>query len=89
MNDNTFDLSGEQRAALVDFAKTFKKAAPNIARTTAVARRIHHEVINAPALNIAEAPKPPAFVQPPPELWSVGHAKVNYVDHIETRQEEQ
>lgn len=84
-NPKTFQLTAAERAALIDFAATYKKARPNVSRTAAMAKRIHRELINAPMLGIGDTPKPSGFSEqpPPPEIWTVGHAQVNYVDHID------
>ena len=85
--DVSDQLSDEQRAAIAKFTKDVKKAMPHITTIGQVAKQMHQELINAPTWYLAQAPKPPGFADPPPEQWSVGHAKVNYVDHIETSQD--
>ena len=79
----TFKLTDAERQALQEFAATYKRARPNIVKTAALAKRIHRELINAPVIGIGDGPKPPGMTASPPEMWTVGHAQVNYVDHIE------
>lgn len=81
------ELSDEQRAAVAKFRKDVTKAAPHIATIGHVAKGVYQEFIDAPGWHLAEAPKPAGFCDPPPEQWSVGHAQVNYVDHIKTSQD--
>lgn len=83
-----FDLTMKEREAVQDFAATYQKALPNMQIARAVAQRVYSEMIKAPVMGIVEAPKPQEFSQPPPEMWTVGHANVNYVDHIETEQDQ-
>lgn len=81
------ELSDEQRAAVAKFRKDVRKALPHIATIGNVAKGVYQEFIDAPGWHLGQAPKPCGFEDPPSEQWSVGHAKVNYVDHIETSQD--
>jgi len=81
------ELTPEQRAAVAKFKKDVKKVLPHIRTMGQVAKQVHQEFINAPTWYLAEAPKPYGFQEPPPQQWSVGHAKINYVDHVKTHQD--
>jgi hypothetical protein len=79
-------LTQDQQDALTQFQKDFRKAYPAIVETTAVAQKLFQELIDQPEWRIAEAEMPPGVAKPDTEkVWSVGHAKVNYVDHIERK----
>jgi hypothetical protein len=78
--NNLHLLSGEQRAALDKFQKDFQTAMPHMAAMAQTAKQLHHSMINAPVWRIVDTPKPDEVEDP--QMWSVGHAKVNYVDHI-------
>jgi hypothetical protein len=81
------ELSDEQRAAVTKFKKDVTKVLPHIATIGHVAKGVHQQFIDAPGWHLAEAPKPAGFSEPGPEQWSVGHAEINYVDHIKTSQD--
>ena len=76
-------LDGQQRETLSKFQKDFQTALPAMNELAQTAKAMHEAMIHAPGWQIMENEKPDAPVQPP-GMWSVGHAKVNYVDHIET-----
>jgi hypothetical protein len=80
-NPVTVYLNTEQQAALTQFQKDFQKALPLMVETAGVAQRIFQEVMDAPQWKIVETDKPNDV--PKPQMWTVGHAKVNHVDHIE------
>lgn len=86
-HNNTGELTDEQRAALRKFQRDLKTAKPVLSRTAQVAQDLHQAMVDAPVWRVTESP-PPQQVSPPtqPELWTVGHAKVNYVDHIDTKE---
>jgi hypothetical protein len=73
-------LDGEQRQALGKFQKDFQTAMPHMAQLAQAAKRLHQSMIDAPLWRVIDTPKPDDA--PEPEVWSVGHAQVNYVDHI-------
>ena len=85
------DLSPEQQRALAEWQRTFQKAHPLMLETQSVARRLWQEVINATEWKIAESHVPEHMKEQveQPEQWSVGHAKVNYVDHIDIKEDPQ
>lgn len=76
------DLSGEQFEALKKFQKDFQTVAPQMQSAATAAKTLFDSMIEAPVWRIAETPRPQDVPQQP-EMWSVGHAKVNYVDHID------
>jgi hypothetical protein len=80
--NNLHLLSGEQLAALGKFQKDLKTAMPHMVAMAQAAKRLHQEMIDAPLWRVVETPKPDEVEEP--EMWSVGHAEVNYVDHIKT-----
>jgi hypothetical protein len=80
--NNIGKLNNEQRAALAKFQKDLKTAMPHIAEMGQTAKRLHQNMIDAPFWRVVETPKPDEVEELKP--WTVGHAKVNYVDHIET-----
>ena len=75
-------LNAEQRAALRKFQQDFQTAMPQLQHLAQTAKAVHQSMIDAPFWRIVDTPKPDEAEQP--EMWTVGHAKVNYVDHIET-----
>jgi hypothetical protein len=79
--NNIHLLSGEQQAALGKFQKDFKTAMPHMVAMAQAAKRLHQAMVDAPMWRIVDTPKPDEVEEP--QMWSVGHAKVNYVDHIE------
>ena len=79
--NNIHMLDAEQKAALARFQQDFNKALPHITAVGAAAKRLHQEMVSAPYWQIADTQKPDDA--PEQQMWSVGHAKVNYVDHIE------
>jgi hypothetical protein len=85
--EHTVYLSDEQINALHQFQRDFGKAYPQIQQAQVAAQRIFQEMVNAPTWQIAEGQKPHYAPEPEPQEWKVGHAKVNYVDKIETRGE--
>jgi hypothetical protein len=78
-SDNKIQVTPEQREALGQYQRDFRAALPHIAELATA--------VDAPVWNIVQNPKPEG-AQDKPQLWSVGHAKVNYVDHIETTNDE-
>ena len=82
--EHTVYLNDEQKAAITKFQKDFKTVLPRIQESQVVAQRIFQEMLDAPTWQIAETERPerlgPAEEQ---KVWTVGHAKVNYVDHID------
>lgn len=81
--NNLHLLDDEQKQALGKFQKDFQTAMPAMQELARNAKAIHQAMIDAPMWNIMETPKPDTVTEQP-EMWSVGHAKVNYVDHIKT-----
>lgn len=77
----------EQRQALAKYQKDFRKALPHITQLATDAKTYYDTFMNAPAWAIADNPKAEGE-QRNPQAWTVGHAKVNYVDHIETTNNE-
>ena len=82
-------LTTEQERALAQWQRDYQKAAPLIVETQAVAQRIWQELLNADEWRIAESVPPEHLKPKQPELWSVGHAKVNIVDHIDIKEDPQ
>lgn len=80
--NNLHMLDGQQRGALGQYAKDFQTALPHMQAFAKTAQRLHKEMVDAPVWRVVESPKP-GEQQQEPEMWSVGHAKINYVDHIE------
>lgn len=76
-------LSAEQQEALVQWQKDFKKVLPELQKTAVVAQRLFQEMLDASTWQIAVDEQPAGVEEP--KMWTVGHVKVNYVDHIETR----
>lgn len=85
--DKKIQVTPEQREALDQYQKDFRKAAPQIAELASAAKGMHQALLDAPLWSVVENPKPEGH-QDKPELWTVGHAKVNYVDHIKTTNDE-
>jgi hypothetical protein len=83
--NNIHLLSGEQQAALATFQKDLKAATPQLNILAQAAKRLHQEMIDAPFWRVMDTPKPEDVEEP--KMWSVGHAQVNYVDHIKTHNE--
>lgn len=79
--NNIHLLTDEQRAALARYQKDFQKALPQIQELAQTAKAVHQSMIDAPVWRIVDTPKPDDAPEPKP--WTVGHAQVNYVDHIE------
>lgn len=80
--NNLHLLSDEQRAALRKFQTDYQKVAPRMAHLGQTAKQLHQAMIDAPVWRIVDTPKPDEVEEP--KMWTVGHAKVNYVDHIKT-----
>lgn len=80
--NNLHMLSGQQQQELGKFQKDLKTAMPHMMALAEAGKRLHQAMIDAPVWRVVETPKPEAVEEP--EMWSVGHAKVNYVDHIKT-----
>lgn len=78
--NNIHLLSGEQQAALGKFQKDLKTIAPRLVEMRQAAKRLNQAMIDAPVWRVVDTPKPDEVEEP--EMWTVGHAKVNYVDHI-------
>jgi hypothetical protein len=85
--DSRIGVTPEQREALGKYQKDFQAALPHITELARSAKAMHQAIVDAPLWRVVENPKPEA-AQDKPELWSVGHAKVNYVDHIKTTNDE-
>jgi len=79
--NNIHMADAEQKLALAQFQKDFTKALPQITALGQTAKAVHQSMVDAPFWRVVDAPKPEGAEEP--EMWSVGHAKVNYVDHIE------
>lgn len=79
--NNLHLLSGEQQQALGKFQKDLQTAMPHMIDMAKTAKRLHQNMLDAPVWRVVETPKPDEVEEP--QMWSVGHAKVNYVDHIE------
>jgi hypothetical protein len=84
---NKIPVTAEQREALDKYQRDFNKAMPHIAELASAAKNMHQAMLDAPVWSVNAAPTPEA-PQPGSEMWSVGHAKVNYVDHIKTANDE-
>lgn len=78
-------LDEAQQRELAKFQRDFKTVLPQMRGLAQTAKAVHQGMVNAPVWKVADAPKPDAPVQEP-GVWSVGHAKINYVDHIETNE---
>jgi hypothetical protein len=79
------NLTIEERQAVMKFQRDAQKAMPKIVETAQAAQRVFAEMRDAPVWKLAETPRPQGVSEP--KLWTVGHAKVNYVDHIELKTE--
>lgn len=77
-------LSPEQKESLTQWQKDFKKVFPAIQQSAGIAQRLFQEVMDAPIWQINEGPQLEEQVEPP-KPWTVGHAKVEYVNRIETK----
>lgn len=84
--NNIGALSDEQRAALGKYAADLQRAKGPMMELAQTAKALHQAMIDAPVWHIMETPKQQDISQP--ELWTVGHAKVNYVEHITTTESE-
>lgn len=80
-------LGRQEQEAFTKYQKDFRRALPHMREFAETAKRVHEGMVNAPYWTVQENAKPDAPVQDP-GMWSVGHAKVNYVDKIETSEEE-
>lgn len=81
---HTVYLNDEQKAAILKFQRDFKQVLPRIRESQMVAQRIFQEMLDAPTWQIAETERPEHMPEPPEQqAWTVGHAKVNEVDHID------
>jgi hypothetical protein len=80
--------NAEQRAAILKYQKDFAKAAPAIVELARDAKGYYDTFMGAPNWAIRDNPKPDEPQEDKPELWTVGHAQVNYVDHIKTTNDE-
>lgn len=74
-------LTHEQRAALGQFIRDAKAAAPHIQEMRDTSQELFKQWIASPSWQIAEGEKPDD--PPTPKQWNIGAPKVNYVDHIE------
>jgi hypothetical protein len=88
-NASFVPLTIEQQQAITQFQKDFHARLQPMRETRAVAQRIWQETVDAPRWRIAETTRPEHLPEEPPQLWTVGHAKVNYVDKIDSRRDEQ
>jgi hypothetical protein len=82
-------LTTDQQQAIIQFQKDFHERLRPMQETRGVAERIWRETVDAPRWRIAETTRPDHLSEEPPQLWTVGHAKVNYVDKIDSRRDEQ
>jgi hypothetical protein len=80
-------MSAEQLDALAQWQKDFQKAYPLIMQTQAVAQRLWQDLLDAPTHRVAVSDVPERLKEQveQSEIWSVGHAQVNYVDHIDIK----
>jgi hypothetical protein len=81
-NNNLHLLDGQQLEALGQFQKDFKQAMPHMQAMARAAQELRDAMVHAPLWRVIEAEKPEDAEEP--EVWSVGHAQVNYVDSIKT-----
>lgn len=87
-SNNLHLLDGQQRQALGQFAKDAQKVLPHMQAAAEAAKTLHRAMIDTPIWRIADGEKPDAMdPDTQPKQWTVGHAEVNYVDHIETKSE--
>jgi hypothetical protein len=84
---NKIPVTAEQREALDKYQRDFNRALPHITELATAAKNMHQAMVDAPVWSVNQVPRPEEQ-QGKPELWSVGHAKVNYVDHIKTANDE-
>lgn len=82
---NIDDLSMEQRKALAKVQRDLRTAMPKMVQAGRTAQRMFEDLTTAQTWNISETPRPEHVSEPKP--WTVGHAKVNYVDKINLRTE--
>jgi len=75
-------LNTEQSAALQKWVRDFQTVAPEILKAAVVEQRLFQEMLDSPTWQIAETPQPEHITEQP-EPWTVGHAKVNYVEKID------
>lgn len=80
--NNIHLLSDEQRAAFGTYQKDLKKALPHMQAAAETAKMLRDNMINAKFWRIVDTPKPEDIEDA--AAWSVGHAQVNYVEHIKT-----
>lgn len=85
-DNNIHLLSGQQREELGKFQKDLNKAMPHMMEMATTAKRLNQAMIDTPLWRVVDnapvQPQPEDFEEP--KMWTVGHAKVNYVDHIKT-----
>ena len=86
MNHNNINdkLTPGQRAGRDKFVKDLRKSIPDLMKMGRSARKEYEDFINAPAWHLTDAPRGAGFEEPWSQHWTVGHAQVNYVDHIDT-----
>lgn len=77
--NNLHLLDGQQRAELGKFGKDLRDAMPHMVEMATTAKALHKAMIEAPFWTIQDAPKPTDEEVGESEVWTVGHAKVNYV----------
>lgn len=80
--NNLHLLSGDQQQALGKFQKDLKTAMPHMVEMATAAKRLHQGMLDAPFWRVMDGPRPDEAEEP--QEWTVGHAQVNYVDHIKT-----
>lgn len=80
-------LMPDQQAALQKWIRDFQAVAPEILKTAAIEQRLFQEMLDAPTWQLVETERPEEITEEP-EPWTVGHAKVNYVDNIDGIDEE-
>lgn len=68
-------LDDEQLEAVNTFAEDFRAAVPVMMHAGQTAQRIWHEIVRSPTLSIPEKPDDVSA-----DMWSVGHAKINYTE---------
>lgn len=78
-------LGPERMTALQEFQRDLVTAMPQIGEITTSARQVFDEMVHAKTWNIVESEKPEDMVDRIQQSMSIGHAQVNYVDHIETK----
>lgn len=74
-------MTGEQNEALQKWVRDFQTIAPEIVKAAVVEQRLFQEMLDASTWQIAETERPEHIAEPKP--WTVGHAQVNEVDHID------